>query len=49
DANVLCLGGRTTELRAAQAIVKIWLATQASTESRHKRRVKEISTIEEFC
>jgi ribose 5-phosphate isomerase B len=38
DANLLALGGRTTELELAINIVKTWLNTQFEG-GRHQRRV----------
>ena len=46
NANVLCLGGRTTKLKGAKKIVDVFLSTNASEEERHKRRVDKISVIE---
>lgn len=46
DANVLCLGGRTTDLEIAKKIVKTWLETPFSGEERHIRRLKKIEEIE---
>jgi ribose 5-phosphate isomerase B len=48
DANVLCLGGRTTVAKPvlAKKIVKIWLATKFSNVSRHKRRLAKIAKLE---
>ena len=46
DANVLCLGGRTTTPEAARAIVQEWIAAAPSTEERHVRRRAHVSAIE---
>ena len=46
DANVICLGGRTTEPEIAKRLVKIWLDTEFSGEERHKRRLKKIDDTE---
>ncbi len=46
NANVLCLGGRTTDIKEAKKIVDVFLGTDTSEEERHKRRVKGISDIE---
>ncbi len=48
DANVLCLGGRTVTGRPAAAwrLVRIWLKTRFSGESRHVRRLKKIAAYE---
>lgn len=47
DTNMLSLGARfLTEKQAIEA-VKLWLNTGFSNEERHKRRVKQISQIEE--
>ncbi|MCG2717265.1 MAG: ribose 5-phosphate isomerase B, partial [Nanoarchaeota archaeon] len=42
NANILCIGGRTTKERMAKKIVDIFLNTQASTEERHKKRLEKI-------
>jgi ribose 5-phosphate isomerase B len=48
DANVLCLGGRTTVAKkgVAEKILKIWLATKFSNAARHKRRLAKIALLE---
>jgi sugar-phosphate isomerases, RpiB/LacA/LacB family len=48
DANVLCLGGRTSVAKhgVAEKILKIWLATKFSGAARHKRRLKKIAALE---
>ena len=42
NANVLCLGGRTTGVELAKSIVKVWLAAEFDPASRHARRVDKI-------
>jgi ribose 5-phosphate isomerase B len=46
NANVLCLGGRTTRTGKAKKIVDVFLNTEASSEDRHKRRVGKIVELE---
>ena len=46
DANIICLGGRTTDPETALKIVKIWLDTNFSGEERHKKRIGKIMEIE---
>jgi ribose 5-phosphate isomerase B len=46
DANIICLGGRTTDAETAKKLVKIWLDTEFSGEERHARRLKKIEEIE---
>lgn len=46
DANVLGLSGDWLDDKKAQAIIKTWLATEFSKESRHKRRIDRISAYE---
>ena len=46
DANILCLGGRVTEVETAKKIAKIWLETPFSGEERHKRRLGKIEEME---
>lgn len=46
DSNVLTLRDREFDLEKLPGLVKIWLETDASTEERHKRRIKEIEEIE---
>ena len=43
DANVLALGGRTTDPTLAEKILEIWLKTPFEG-GRHERRVKKIET-----
>ncbi len=45
DANVICLGGRTTEPEKAWQLVSIWLETEFEGE-RHMRRLDKIKEIE---
>ncbi len=50
NSNVLCLGARVLKKNLAKKITKIWLETDFSKESRHKRRVNQINEIENsFC
>ena len=42
DVNVLCLGGRLTGENAAKKMIKIFLDTPFSGETRHKRRIKKL-------
>ena len=46
NANVLCLGRRTTSLEDAIRYVDIFLTTEFSTEDRHRRRVAKMSQFE---
>jgi ribose 5-phosphate isomerase B len=46
DSNCLALGGRTHDLEAALAIVRVWLDT-AFEGGRHARRVQKIRDIED--
>jgi ribose 5-phosphate isomerase B len=46
DANVLCLGQGHVEMKEAEEIVRVFLATKFSNEVRHKRRVKKVSELE---
>lgn len=41
DANVACLGGRTTSVEQATAIIDTWLQTEFQG-GRHERRVRKI-------
>jgi len=45
DANVLCIGGRTTDEKTAVIILKTWLTTRF-LEGRHARRVDKIKRFE---
>ena len=42
DTNVLCLGGRLIGENMAKKLVKIFLDTQFSKETRHKRRIRKL-------
>jgi ribose 5-phosphate isomerase B len=43
NANILCLGGRTTPLTMAKQIVEKWLATPfEEKEERHARRIQKL-------
>jgi ribose 5-phosphate isomerase B len=46
DANILALGERVTGVGSALEIVKIWLSTEFSGDSRHANRINKISGIE---
>ena len=46
NSNILCLGARVLSEQEAKKITKTWLETPHSSETRHKRRVKQISEIE---
>ncbi len=46
DANVLALGGRTTDIDLALKIVDEWLNTQFTGDERHIRRINQIQKIE---
>ena len=45
DANVLCLSGWQLPLTKAKKIIKTWLETEFSGETRHARRIKQIEKI----
>ncbi|WP_341808409.1 bifunctional 2-polyprenyl-6-hydroxyphenol methylase/3-demethylubiquinol 3-O-methyltransferase UbiG [Wolbachia endosymbiont (group E) of Neria commutata] len=45
DANVLCLGARFTDNELAKEIVKQFLETKFSKESRHKERINKLNNI----
>ena len=45
DANVLCLGARFTTANLAKDIVKQFLETEFSNESRHKKRLNKLNNI----
>ena len=45
DANILCLGGRTTAPEAAEAALRAWFATPFEG-GRHARRVDKIRDLE---
>ena len=42
DANILCMGERTTDHDLALKIVEAWLSTPFSTDERHERRIGKI-------
>ena len=42
DANVICLGARLTNEYTAKKLTKVFLDTQFSGETRHKRRIKKL-------
>ncbi len=42
DANILCLGARTTVLNMAKKITVAWLETKHEGGERHQRRIKKI-------
>ena len=46
DANVLCLGGRTTKKEMAKKIARKFLETPFSNEERHKKRIRQIAEFE---
>jgi len=46
DANLLALGGRTTELQLATDIVSTWLNTEFEGGGRHQRRVDLLNAME---
>ncbi len=46
DANILCMGGRTTKLEDAKRIIGIFLSSSAPSAERHQRRVGKLSAIE---
>lgn len=47
DANIICLGGRTTDFENAKKLVKIWLDTEFEENERHQRRLEKIRKMEE--
>ncbi len=42
DVNVLTLGGWTTSAATAMKLIKTFLATKASSATRHRRRIKQL-------
>lgn len=46
NSNILCLGARVINKNLAKNITKIWLETEFSKETRHRRRVNQIAYIE---
>ncbi len=47
DANIICLGGRTTDFENAKKLVKIWLDTEFEGSERHLRRLEKIKKMEQ--
>jgi ribose 5-phosphate isomerase B len=45
DANVLCLGEKSVDLRVALEIVKTWLESEFTYEERHVRRLRKIEEL----
>lgn len=45
NANILCLGARTSSAKNYKKIVKTFLTTEFSKEERHRRRVKEMDAL----
>ena len=45
-SNVLCLPSDYISSKEAEAIVNVWLTTAYSTEARHIRRIRKISSLE---
>ncbi len=46
DTNVLSLGARFLSIPEAKEVVKLWLETAFSEDSRHMRRLREIDELE---
>ena len=46
DSNILCLGGKVTDLETAKKLVRIWLETEFTKEERHVRRLEKISDLD---
>lgn len=48
NANMICLGGRTTtkDVKLTKALINIWLNTPLSNEPRYTRRIKEVERYE---
>jgi ribose 5-phosphate isomerase B len=46
NANILCMGGRTTSPEIGAKIAEVFLNTKPSTDERHVKRVKKISELE---
>ena len=46
DSNILSIGARFVSKEKAIEAVNLWLNTEFSSESRHKRRLKQIENIE---
>ena len=49
NANIICLGGRTTANEEARSIVDAWLGAEFSAEERHKRRVDMVNKAGKTC
>ncbi len=47
NSNIACLRGRKFPIKKALRILKVWLKTDFSGESRHKKRLEKISKYEE--
>ncbi len=47
NANILCMGGRTTGIETAKDMVKVWLKTKFGG-GRHQTRINLISKLEEI-
>jgi ribose 5-phosphate isomerase B len=47
NANMLALGGRVVGVDLAKMIVKTWLETEFSGDERHKRRIAQITALEQ--
>jgi len=47
NANIICLGARTTDVETAKKLVKIWLDTEFEEDERHMRRLRKIEEIEQ--
>ncbi|MEE8574489.1 MAG: ribose 5-phosphate isomerase B [Thermodesulfobacteriota bacterium] len=46
DSNILVLGGRVIGKELAREIVRVWLSTAYTVETRHERRLGKIKDIE---
>ena len=49
DANILTMGGRVIGKGLAREIVKVWLTTEFSQESRHIVRLQKVADIYKPC
>lgn len=47
NANVLAMGGRVLGVGHAGEIVRAWITTEFSGDSRHERRIKKIHALED--
>lgn len=45
NANILCLGARTSPAKDYKKIIKKFLTTEPSNEERHKKRVEEMDAL----